>query len=88
VGAAGKELLNELGLSIVGFDLPRAFPRTAATNNLAAAIVLLNLEVQSYLKVASGERDILTTEQMLEAHDNMDKLVDAIAARFREKLKR
>lgn len=88
VGAAGKELLNELGLSIAGFDLPRVFPQTAATNNLAAAIVLLNLEVQSYLAVGSRERDILTTEQMLRAHDNMDTLIDAIAARFRQKRKK
>jgi superfamily II DNA or RNA helicase len=87
VGAGGKQLLNELGLSVAGFDLPRLFPQTAAMNNLAAAIILLNLEVQAYLNVGSQERDILTTEQMLNAHDNMDKLVDAIAVRFREKRK-
>jgi hypothetical protein len=88
VGSGAKELLNELGLSVVGFDLPRVFPQTAATNNLAAAIVLLNLEVKAYLKAGSRERDILTTEQMVSAHDNMDKLVDAVAARFREKYKK
>ncbi|MBZ5525922.1 MAG: DEAD/DEAH box helicase family protein [Acidobacteriia bacterium] len=85
VGSAAKQLLNELGLSVGGFDLPRIFPQTATTNNLAAAIVLLNLEIQAYLKVGSKERDILTTEQMIRAHDDMDKLVDSVAAKFREK---
>jgi DNA repair protein RadD len=85
VRSGAKQLLNELGLKVGGFDLPRVFPGTATTNNLAAAIVLLNLEVQTFLKVSAKERDILTTEQMVSAHDDMDRLVDSVAARFREK---
>ncbi len=85
VRSAAKQLLNETGLSVGGFDLPLTFPHTAATSNLSAGIVLLNLEVRKFLGVNSGERDILTTEQMVSAHDNMDQLVDQVAATFREK---
>jgi superfamily II DNA or RNA helicase len=85
VRAGAKQLLNELGLRVVGFELPRAFPRVGTANNLAAAIVLLNLEVQAFLDANTNERDILTTEQMVRAHDEMDRLVDSVAAKYREK---
>jgi hypothetical protein len=85
VGSASKQLLNEVKLSVIGFDLPRLFPQTGASNNIAAAIVLLNLEIQEYLRTGPKERDLLTTEQLLDAHDNIDKLIDSVAAKIRKK---
>ncbi|MFZ0802984.1 MAG: DEAD/DEAH box helicase family protein [Terriglobales bacterium] len=83
VRSAGKELLNELKMSVVGFDLPKKFPQTGTTNNIAAAIVLLNMQVMEFLKVGADERDTLTTEQLVRAHDNIDEIIDAVAAKVR-----
>jgi superfamily II DNA or RNA helicase len=88
VRSASKQLLNELKLRVNGFELPRMFPKTGATNNIAAAIVLLNLEVMEYLKAGASERDLLTTEQLVAAHDNIDTIIDRVAAKVRGKLKK
>jgi hypothetical protein len=67
----------------MGFDLPRLFASTGATNNLAAAIVLLNQAVIEFLGVGPDERDALTTEQLKQAHDRMDEIIDRIATTVR-----
>jgi DNA repair protein RadD len=85
--AGSKQLLNELRLTVTGFELPRAFPKTGSTNNISAAIVLLNTEVMEYLKAGPKERDLLTLEQLTEVHDKMDELIDSVAAKFRAKRK-
>jgi len=88
VRSAAKQLLNELAISVVGMELPRCYPQTGTTNNIAAAIVLLNLEIQLYLRAGPDERDLLTAEQLVDAHDNIDKLIDSIAEKFRAKRKK
>jgi DNA repair protein RadD len=87
IRSASKQLLNELKLSVGTFQLPRMFPQTGTTNNIAAAIVLLNMEVMEYLKAGPNERDLLTAEQLVQAHDRMDSLIDAVAAKVRAKQK-
>jgi hypothetical protein len=64
------------------------FPNTGATNNITVAIVLLNLEVMEYLTAGASERDLLTTEQLVAAHDNMDTIIDRVASKVREELKK
>jgi DNA repair protein RadD len=83
VKSASKELLNELKLNFMGFDLPRQFPNTHTVNNLSAAMVLLNLQVQEYLGLGPNERDVATAEQLINAHNAMDELIDAVAEKFR-----
>lgn len=85
VRSGAKELLNELTLTIGGFEIPRAFPETGTINNLAGAIVLLNQQVKTFLQVESDSRDILATDQLRSAHDAMDSLVDAVAKLYRAK---
>jgi len=85
VKSGAKELLNELSISVTGRDLPRRFPQSGAINNLGAAIVLLNMQVQEFLGLGSNERDIATTEELKRAHDSMDTIIDAVAAKFRSK---
>jgi len=87
VNSAAKQLLNELGLKIGGFDLPKHFPSTGTSANLPAAIVLLNKEVLEYLKTGPDERDILNENQLRAAHDNMDEIIDNLANKIREKMK-
>jgi DNA repair protein RadD len=87
VRSAAKQLLNELKYSIGGFDIPRKFPSSGASNNLAAAIILLNKEVRVFLNVGSNERDILSNEQLREAHDNMDKIIDSLAEKIKKSSK-
>ena len=60
-----------------------AFPRTGSSNNLGAAIVLLNLEVNAFLGVGPRERDLADAESLRKAHDRMDGFVDAVAAKVR-----
>jgi hypothetical protein len=85
IRSASKQLLNELKFSVTGFDLPRIFPSTGTTNNIAASIVLLNLEVMEYLKAGPSERDLLSADQLIQAHDNIDTLIDSVAAKVRAK---
>ena len=85
VKSGSKELLNELSISVIGRDLPRRFPQIGATNNLAAAIVLLNMQVQEFLGLGPNERDIATTEDLKRAHDSMDTIIDAVAVKYRSK---
>lgn len=87
VHSAAKQLLNELQLKIGGFDLPKHFPSTTATANLPAAIILINRAVLEYLKVGARERDLLTENQFKNAHDNMDEIIDKLAAEIRKKMK-
>jgi DNA repair protein RadD len=88
IRSASKQLLNELKLNAGGFDLPKLFPQTGTTNNIAAAIVLLNLEVMEYLNAGPNERDLLSSEQLIKAHDNIDTLIDSVAAKVRAKRER
>ena len=85
VRSGAKELLNELSISVIGRDLPRRFSQIGATNNLAAAIVLLNMQVQEFLGLGTNERDIATTEELKRTHDSMDAIIDAVAVKFRSK---
>lgn len=85
VRSGAKELLNELSISVTGRDLPRRFPQIGATNNLTAAVVLLNLQVREFLGSGANERDIATTEELKRAHDSMDAMIDAVAVKFRSK---
>ena len=88
VRSGSKQLLNELRLRVSGFELPRMFPKTGATNNIAAAIVLLNLETMEYLKAGASERDLLTTDQLVAAHDNIDTIIDRVAVKVRQRLEK
>jgi len=85
IRSASRELLADLKMSPVGIDLARLFPGTGTTNNITAAIVLLNLEAQEYLGAGPKERDLLTTDQLKDAHDNIDKLIDSVATKVRAK---
>lgn len=69
-----------------GYNLPRIFPGTGATNNLMAAVVLLNRAVQVFLGVASAERDLLSTEELEAAYRGVDDLVDQVLALIRRTL--
>ena len=83
IRSAASETLRILGLRPVGFDLPRLFPNTGSNNNLGAAIVLLNHEVQRRLGTGSGERDILSLEEIEGVYRATDDMVDTVVARVR-----
>ncbi len=86
VRSAAKQLLNELQLKIGGLDLPKHFPSTTASANLPAAIILINRAVLEYLHVCSRERDLLTENQLKNAHDNMDEIIDKLVSEIRKKM--
>jgi cytochrome P450 len=87
VRSAAKQLLNELGMKPGGRKLAALFREVGADSNLTAAVVLLNTAVMEYLGVGSKERDLLTEEQLRGAHDNMDQIIDVVAAKARSKAK-
>ena len=78
VRSAASEVLRALGMGIPGYELPRLFPKIGSKNNMGAAIVLLNLEVQRYLGTRSAERDLLSLEELEDAYRKMDDMVDAV----------
>lgn len=86
VRAGAKELLNELGLKVTGYELPRLFPEHQVSNNVAAAIILLNLEVQRFLGTSSEERDILSADELERAHEHIDELIDRAATMVHKKM--
>jgi DNA repair protein RadD len=88
VTSAAKQLLNELNLRVTGMQLPLAYPRIGAANNLAAAIILLNREVYHYLHVGAGERRELSLQQLRDAYDNIDNIIDRTAEKVRRSMKR
>jgi hypothetical protein len=87
VRSAAKELLSELNMSNAGRDLLPLLRKQRPANNLAAAIILVNLQVQDFLKAGTAERDLLSPEELQQAHDAMDSIVDAVADRVREQLR-
>jgi type I site-specific restriction endonuclease len=80
VRSAASEVLKRCGVSIVGFDLPRMYPELGSRNNLGAAIVLLNQQVQKFLGTSSAERDLLALEELERAYRGMDNLVEKVVA--------
>lgn len=88
VKSGAKQLLNELSFSMTGIQLPRAFRNLGATNNLAAAIILLNRSVYEHLGVGPDERDSMTIDQLKKAYDQMDEIIDALAESIRQELKK
>jgi hypothetical protein len=87
VRSAAKELLSELDMSIAGRDLLTLLRKQRPANNLAAAIILVNIQVQEFLKAGTAERDLLSPEELQRAHDAMDSIVDVVADRVREELR-
>lgn len=84
VRSAASEVLRILKIRPVGYELPRTFPQTGSSNNLGAAIVLLNIEIQSYLGTRSAERDLLSLEELESAYRGMDDLVDLVVKRVKK----
>jgi hypothetical protein len=87
VNSAAKQLLNELELSPGGVQLSHAF-RGSGAQNIATAIILLNREVCEYLGVGVAERQHLSTAQLQRAYQNIDEIVDRVAAKARTKLEK
>lgn len=82
VRSGAKRLLDALGFTVVGYELVKKAPGTGA-NNISAAIILLNREVCLFLGVGTNERDTLSAEQCIRAHDAMDELIDRIIERLK-----
>lgn len=78
VRSAASEVLKGCGMGITGYQLPRLFPQLGSSNNLGAAIVLINRQVQSLLGTRSAERDLLALEELERAYRAMDEIVDTI----------
>ncbi|MGE0490541.1 MAG: DEAD/DEAH box helicase [Vulcanimicrobiota bacterium] len=81
--SAAKELLNRLGLQVPGRELVSKV-RTPASDNLAAAIVLLNLAVNRFLDIDANDRDSLDLEELRKAHDGMDEILDQVVYELRD----
>lgn len=87
VRSAATEVLKATGLSLPGVDLPLLFPSTGSKNNVGAANVLLNLEIQKFLRTASAERDLLSTEELESAFRETDTFVANVISSIRERTK-
>jgi DNA repair protein RadD len=79
VRAGAKELLNELGFKIGGRQLFPLVRQHNPSNNLAAAIILINLAIQKLLRTSSGDRGALSLEELETAYSSMDEIIDNVA---------
>jgi len=86
VNSGAKQLLNELELKAGGRRLVKLYPNLQASADLPAAIILLNNEVNRFLRVGSEQRGLLTEQQARSAHDEMDSLIDNVADAVRAKM--
>lgn len=84
VKRAAKLLLNRLGLTLPGRELAfkLATGKGITGNNFAAAVQLINHEVNRSLGVEAGERNKLRTEDYQRAMSSLDEILNALTQRI------
>lgn len=78
-------LLNRLGLNTNGREIPfKLAPGYTTGNNFIAAIQLINLEVNKILKIKSGQRDRMRTEDYVKAQESLDNILNLLTRRLKK----
>ena len=83
VKRAAKVLLNNVGLKIVGTEIPYKYKTLgiAAKNNFVAALVMVNSEVDRKL---GKERKDCTTEEFKAATDSLEGILNTLVRRLKK----
>lgn len=76
--SVAARLLKDAGLAVTGYHLSKMFPGLGGKQNLAAAIQLLNREVNGEMGVDSGSRSQLARQPLEEAYENLDAIGDRV----------
>jgi DNA repair protein RadD len=77
-------VLKDLKLSAAGREIGKAF-RLGGPNR-AAAIILLNREINKFLKIASGQRNTVNAASAEEAFAHLDEIGDRVSKEIKKKL--
>ncbi|MCK9615767.1 MAG: DEAD/DEAH box helicase family protein [Candidatus Omnitrophica bacterium] len=86
IKSSAKILLNRLGFSMAGSELQfSVFPGNVSGNNFAAAVQLINHEVNRRLNIVAGERGKLRVEDYKKAMEEMDDIVNVLTRRAKKK---
>lgn len=85
VNRAAKLLLNRLGLGFGGSDLTFKFGLGVSGGNFAAAVQLVNRELDRSCGIKPGTRSSLRTEQFVAATASLDKVLDILTRRLKAK---
>jgi hypothetical protein len=81
--SSAKILLNRLKISIDGRDLQfKIVPGRVTGNNFAAAVQLINHEVNKRLGIPTGQRSKLRAQDYKKAMDEMDDIVNVLTRRL------
>lgn len=86
VKRTAKILLNRLNISMDGRDLAfkLATGRGLTGNNFAAAVQLVNHEVNRLLKIETGDRNKLRTEDYQQAIDGLENILNTLTRRIKK----
>ncbi|MBM4066603.1 MAG: helix-turn-helix domain-containing protein [Planctomycetes bacterium] len=86
VKRTAKILLNRLNISMDGRDLAfkLATGRGLTGNNFAAAVQLVNHEVNRLLKIETGDRNKLRTEDYQQAIDGLENILNTLTKRIKK----
>jgi hypothetical protein len=75
-----------MGFKIGGRQLIPLARQHNPSNNLTAAIILINLAIQRMLRTSSGDRGALSLEELEKAYSSMDDIIDIVAESARSNL--
>ncbi|MFA5156815.1 MAG: DEAD/DEAH box helicase family protein [Candidatus Omnitrophota bacterium] len=87
VKRAAKLLLNRLDISFDGKDLAYKLAQSSGVTgpNFAAAVQLINHEVNKQLGIEKGEREKLRTEDYVKAIEALDNILNVLTRRLTKK---
>jgi len=81
--SSAKILLNRLDISIAGNELQyKLAPGQVTGNNFAAAVQIINHEINKRLGIAAGERGKLRSKDYKQAIDAMDDIINVLTRRL------
>jgi DNA repair protein RadD len=84
--SVANRLLQDLRLPRSGRQLGKFFGDARGKPNHQATIILMNIEINSYMGVPDGKRKGASPEKLRDTYDQLDIIGDALARKIREKI--
>lgn len=83
--SVANRLLSDLGLGRAGRDIGKVFRDVRGKTNSNALIILMALEVNTFMGIPEGKRKDTPPEKLRAAYDGLDSIGDALATKIRTK---
>jgi excisionase family DNA binding protein len=86
--SVANRLLGDLKLARKARDIGRVFPDVRGKPNDQALILLMNIEVNEYMKVPEGKRKETPPEKLKDAYEHLDAIGDGLVKKIRKNIGR